>query len=203
MQPGECTPRWARYWMTRKRRSWRVARAVRRTRQDFSAEREALGSALREINLARRAAGDERADHLRQACLLLQIASSEERPPTEDAFEALLGHPSTRLAVYGSLAPGEQNHWVLSHLAGEWSRGSVRGVLHAEGWGACDGFPGMEWIPTAGEIPVLVFTSDDLTPHWARIDAFEGGDYRRILIPVDLDAGGLVVANIYELRREP
>ncbi|UCG89449.1 MAG: gamma-glutamylcyclotransferase [Gemmatimonadota bacterium] len=129
-------------------------------------------------------------------------ALAEESPLTEEAFEQLLDYPSTRLAVYGSLGPGEQNHWVLEDLVGEWSLGSVRGVLHARGWGASDGFPGMEWIPTAGEIPLLVFISHDLPRHWGRIDAFEGEDYRRILIPVDLATGALVVANIYEVRGE-
>ena len=174
-----------------------------RDRRDFNIERELLVVALSEINRARRAVGADQAGHLRRACTLLGADSGQDIPLAEEELDQRLDSPSTRLAVYGSLAPGEQNHWVLSDLTGAWSPGSVRGVLHAEGWGASEGFPGMEWIPTAGELPLLVFTSDDLPRHWTRIDAFEGGDYSRILIPVDLHTGDVVVANIYEVKREP
>jgi gamma-glutamylcyclotransferase (GGCT)/AIG2-like uncharacterized protein YtfP len=46
-----------------------------------------------------------------------------------------------RLAVYGSLAPGRENHWVLAGMSGAWQKGSVRGRLHPEGWGATEGYP--------------------------------------------------------------
>jgi gamma-glutamylcyclotransferase (GGCT)/AIG2-like uncharacterized protein YtfP len=180
-----------------------VAQTKRRGLRDANAERELLVGALNEINLARRAAGADQAGHLRRALTLLGADSGRDIPLAEEPLDQRLGYPSIRFAVYGSLAPGEQNHWVLSELTGAWSPGSVRGLLHAEGWGASEGFPGMEWIPTADRIRVLVFTSDDLPRHWARIDAFEGGDYRRILVPVDLDTGEVVVANIYEVKREP
>ena len=36
---------------------------------------------------------------------------------------------NTRLAVYGSLAPGECTHHVIAHLRGVWSAGVVRGIL--------------------------------------------------------------------------
>ena len=37
--------------------------------------------------------------------------------------------PEERLAVYGSLRPGERNAHVLASLAGEWTKGVVHGAL--------------------------------------------------------------------------
>ena len=45
-----------------------------------------------------------------------------------------------RLATYGTLGPGRPNHHHLADLGGRWLRGSVRGRLVAEGWGAAMGF---------------------------------------------------------------
>jgi gamma-glutamylcyclotransferase (GGCT)/AIG2-like uncharacterized protein YtfP len=101
-----------------------------------------------------------------------------------------------RLAVYGTLAPGECNHHQLTGLAGEWSKGTVRGDRDEHGWGMTHGFPGLRWNPQGGEWRVQVFESADLPSHWARLDEFEGSDYRRVLIPVEQD-GRLIVANIY------
>ncbi len=104
----------------------------------------------------------------------------------------------TRLAVYGSLAPGEANAWVLEPVDGEWLEGGrVRGRLHDRGWGAGKGYPGLEWDPGGEPVAVKVFVSPDLPDHWARIDAFEGEDYRRIVVPVEGLPGGGRPCNIY------
>ena len=47
-----------------------------------------------------------------------------------------------------------------------------------------------------------VFTSGDLPVHWDRLDAFEGVEYARVLIDVDL-AGKTVTAQLYALKPEP
>ena len=44
--------------------------------------------------------------------------------------------PEIRLATYGTLAPGRQNHGQLSDLPGRWLVGHVRGSLIEAGWGA-------------------------------------------------------------------
>jgi gamma-glutamylcyclotransferase (GGCT)/AIG2-like uncharacterized protein YtfP len=116
-------------------------------------------------------------------------------------LEALLNHPERRLAVYGSLAPGEVNHWVVADLPGTWETGTVHGTLEKVGWGDAIGFPGMTWVPRGDPIPVTLFTSAALPEHWRRIDEFEGADYRRILVPVVLSHREIVIANIYELRK--
>ena len=105
-----------------------------------------------------------------------------------------------RLAVYGSLAPGEVNHDVVAAISGVWRRGVVRGVLHSQGWGAARGFPGLVWDPEGPAVPVQVLASDGLVGHWNRLDAFEGADYRRALVPVTLDTGETVLAFIYLVR---
>jgi gamma-glutamylcyclotransferase (GGCT)/AIG2-like uncharacterized protein YtfP len=104
----------------------------------------------------------------------------------------------TRLAVYGTLAPGRPNHHQLDGLAGEWRSGRVRGRLYAEGWGAALGFPGLVLDPAGGEVEVQLFESPDLPQHWGRLDAFEGEGYRRRLAEVQT-ADGRVEAFIYVL----
>ena len=117
----------------------------------------------------------------------------------EDAFEA----PSTRLAVYGSLAPGESNAWVLEGLRGRWLDGTVRGRLYEEGWGSGMGYPGFRWSRAGDVVTVKVFESPDLRRHWRRIDDFEGPDYLRSLVPVARADQSVVVANIYQIRDSP
>jgi hypothetical protein len=56
---------------------------------------------------------------------------------------SLMGAPQTRLATYGTLAPGHENHGQLSDLSGRWLVGHVRGSLVEAGWGAKLGYPGM------------------------------------------------------------
>jgi gamma-glutamylcyclotransferase (GGCT)/AIG2-like uncharacterized protein YtfP len=129
----------------------------------------------------------------RRAGLLVPSTDAEQR--AESRFAA-----SRRLAIYGSLAPGEVNHHHLASLRGAWERGTVRGRRHERGWGAGKGFPGLELDPGGEEVPVQLFVSDDLPGAWARLDAFEGDDYRRVLVAVHREGAPIAVANIYELR---
>lgn len=57
------------------------------------------------------------------------------------------------------------------------------------------GYPAFR--PGNGAVPVSVLTSAALPAHWARLDEFEGADYRRILVPVTLATGAIVVAHLY------
>jgi len=103
-----------------------------------------------------------------------------------------------RLASYGTLAPGRVNHHQLDGLAGRWSSGYVRGTLAAVGWGADYGYPALTLDPTGPVVEVAIFESADLPSHWARLDAFEGPGYERVLTIVSTPAGD-VRACIYVL----
>jgi uncharacterized protein (TIGR00290 family) len=112
----------------------------------------------------------------------------------------------TRLATYGTLAPGRQNHGQLSELPGRWIVGHVRGELVEAGWGASLGYPGLILDPDAAPVEVSVFESGELPGHWDRLDAFEGDGYRRVAVDVATAEGALpasiyVVANPAELSR--
>jgi gamma-glutamylcyclotransferase (GGCT)/AIG2-like uncharacterized protein YtfP len=144
---------------------------------------------------------------------LIDLANQARRPSRDshamasatDAeawLERLFGH-SERLAVYGTLAPGRSNHHVLARYGGAWSRGRVRGDLVEAGWGAAAGYPALRCRAGGPWVPVHVLESAQLPGAWPDIDAFEGSEYRRILVPVYAehgDAPGLItVANLYEV----
>ncbi len=118
-----------------------------------------------------------------------------DAPPTGFAVEH-------RLAVYGSLAPGEANTHILEPLAGSWSPGTVRGTLHDAGWAAAIGYRAIRLDPQAPEIPVKLFTSSGLPGFWAELDAFEGETYERVITPVAA-RGEVVDAYIYRERERP
>jgi gamma-glutamylcyclotransferase (GGCT)/AIG2-like uncharacterized protein YtfP len=130
------------------------------------------------------------------------FGSASIRAETEildDAIETIFG-ASRRLAVYGSLAPGESNHHVLTNLTGEWFDGVVRGHLMDSGWGSDLGYPALRWDPNGDEVPAKLLVSADLPGHWERLDAFEGDHYRRDLVTVHHPGNETSIANIYVVR---
>lgn len=104
-----------------------------------------------------------------------------------------------RLFVYGTLAPGRVNAHVMADIPGRWEPASVTGTLLQEGWGAAVGFPGIVLDEHGPEVPGLLFSSDRLDAHWARLDEFEGEGYRRVLTTATLPDGSRVQAYIYSL----
>ena len=78
-----------------------------------------------------------------------------------------------------------------SGLTGRWSTGWVRGDLHEQGWGARQGFPGLVLNPEGESLTVDIFSSEDLPDHRARLDAFEGEGYRRVVTGVSTPDGEL------------
>lgn len=95
-----------------------------------------------------------------------------------------------RLAVYGTLAPGRVNHDQVAALRGKWA-GTVRGRLLEEGWGAQMGYPGLVLDANGAEVAVQVLESADLPENWARLDEFEGEEYRRATVEVTTERGQL------------
>jgi gamma-glutamylcyclotransferase (GGCT)/AIG2-like uncharacterized protein YtfP len=118
------------------------------------------------------------------------VKFSQDRTITfVDDIADLSEAPDTRLAVYGTLAPGRVNHHQISALAGIWQRGTVRGKLFSSGWGATLGFPGLILDPFGPSVEVDLFESRDLPDHWARLDEFEGTGYRRVVATVNTKEG--------------
>jgi gamma-glutamylcyclotransferase (GGCT)/AIG2-like uncharacterized protein YtfP len=95
------------------------------------------------------------------------------------------GAPDTRLALYGTLAPGRVNHHQISTLTGKWQRGTVKGKLFSSGCGAGSKFPGLILDPLGPSVDVDLFESVDLPEHWARLDEFEGSGYQRVITIVN------------------
>jgi gamma-glutamylcyclotransferase (GGCT)/AIG2-like uncharacterized protein YtfP len=97
----------------------------------------------------------------------------------------------TRLAIYGTLAPGRSNHGQLSELTGRWIKGAVRGRFVQSGWAAAMGFPALVLDASAPVVHLELFESPDLPMHWSRLDQFEGEGYQRVRVEVETDEGKL------------
>ena len=107
---------------------------------------------------------------------------------------------SSALAVYGTLRPGEPNHYVVRDIPGSWVDALVRGYLYEITWGPAEGYPGLTLADDGHLIPVSVLTSDELDQWLWRVDRFEGDGYHRRPTTV-FDVGGervLGQASIYE-----
>ena len=105
-----------------------------------------------------------------------------------------------RLFVYGTLAPGRPNAHVLAEVPGRWEPATVRGTLFLEVWGAAVGYPGIVLDELGGGVHGFIFSSEELSAHWARLDEFEGDGYERVVTSAKLGDGTVVKAHIYVLK---
>jgi gamma-glutamylcyclotransferase (GGCT)/AIG2-like uncharacterized protein YtfP len=104
-----------------------------------------------------------------------------------------------QLAVYGSLAPGRVNHHRLEALGNHWrSDVFTFGDLVQTGWGADLGFPAIRWNPRGERVAVQLLRSAQLPAAWEELDAFEGAEYVRILVPIFSGTQLITIANLYE-----
>jgi gamma-glutamylcyclotransferase (GGCT)/AIG2-like uncharacterized protein YtfP len=156
----------------------------------------------------------EEANAGRWRCGTLEEVGNADTPEDSQAerrLEELFG-TGRRLAIYGTLAPGQPNHHVVTPLGGGWTEGLVEGELFSAGWGASLGYPGLR--PRAGgeSVVVHVLNADSLADAWPDLDGFEGPGYRRILVPVfdaETDSGRAderrlcTVANLYSPIEAP
>lgn len=106
--------------------------------------------------------------------------------------ERLFDNPDTRLAVYGTLRPGEENYHLIEQLGGSWRSGIVTG--HIEPYTRYKRF--VVGAPEPVAIPVEILTCVGLPAGFKDLDEFEGPAYERLLYPV-IDAGEPVICNIY------
>jgi gamma-glutamylcyclotransferase (GGCT)/AIG2-like uncharacterized protein YtfP len=100
--------------------------------------------------------------------------------------------PETRLIVYGSLAPGETNHFLLTGLVGEWHPCQIRGHM-------CNyrGFKSFRYDHKGLKHPAWLLISLELPRVIAELDDFEGEEYERIIIPAQVD-DRWIMAQVYE-----
>jgi gamma-glutamylcyclotransferase (GGCT)/AIG2-like uncharacterized protein YtfP len=108
-------------------------------------------------------------------------------------IQALFAFPDRRLAAYGTLRPGQVNHHLVATLGGQWTNGELLGVLET-----VEGLPAFQWNPDGAVVPVGLFESDELPNAWPKLDALEGSDYQRILVPVRRTDATLALANVYD-----
>lgn len=107
------------------------------------------------------------------------------------------------LIIYGSLAPGEKNHHIISHIPGEWHRATIKGKIKDNGWSdnrsAYPEFNRVKDESEAETIHVQAFISKELHQYWTDIDEFEGTElYGRKPIDCVLENGQKTTAFIYE-----
>ncbi len=115
-------------------------------------------------------------------------------PLLELTFDIIFNYPSNRLAVYGTLAPGEPNNSILSKIINNPHNkfsGVVRGSTNVK-----NNLPFFNWRNEENETEVLVYESNLLTKEFTNLDRFEGKSYKRILVPIKVDSK-FVIANIY------
>ena len=137
--------------------------------------------------------------HIRE---LIAAANTARGGDAERRLETLFPISET-LAVYGTLAPGQPNHHLVSPLGGTWTRGLVEGELLPAGWGAGLGYPGLRPRIDGDLVAVQVLTAPSLVGAWPMLDEFEGDEYQRVLVPVfsaERDRHLLTVANLYAAR---
>ena len=109
-------------------------------------------------------------------------------------------YPEESLFVYGTLRRGGSNHFRMAG-ARFVAAGTVRGRIYQIDW-----FPGLVLNAAAGDVRGELFAANaDLI---ARLDAFEGGDYRRVRAMATMEGGESIdvwlwewLGNVDETRR--
>jgi hypothetical protein len=92
---------------------------------------------------------------------------------------------------FGAVVLDQSNHHMVAHMRGSWRPCLITGTLDKRG-----GYNVFQWQSEGQKVPALLFESDDLPAGWKALDEFEGDDYCRITIPVEVD-GRYTVANVY------
>jgi gamma-glutamylcyclotransferase (GGCT)/AIG2-like uncharacterized protein YtfP len=83
--------------------------------------------------------------------------------------------PSQKLAVYGTLSPGQQNYGMLRDLDGSWTPVRLNGLLDETG------LPTFSFSTQGSAVEAELLISAELAEHWSRLDEFEGSGYTRQL----------------------
>ena len=99
--------------------------------------------------------------------------------------------------MYGSLSPGEKNHWVIRGIDGEWVSGTVSGFEFEITWGPAEGYEGFLPDDNGNDVSVMVLRSDKLDKNWRTVDEFHGEGFVRQIVPITLGDETVIHAWIY------
>ncbi|WP_336166553.1 gamma-glutamylcyclotransferase family protein [Acinetobacter sp. 161(2023)] len=105
-----------------------------------------------------------------------------------------------QLFVYGTLCPNKANAHILEPIGGQWTKASVRGVIHILDWGPDKGLKALELDLKSDWIEGYLFRTEKLTENWQMLDDFEGFQYQRVIADVKLESGEMVKAWTYQLN---
>jgi len=105
-----------------------------------------------------------------------------------------------KLFIYGTLAPGESNHGVVENIPGHWEAARIKGTLFKQGWGTDLKAPAVIPSENGEDVNGYLFSSKQLSEHWAMLDEFEGSEYKRVLVQATKDSGETVEAFVYALN---
>jgi gamma-glutamylcyclotransferase (GGCT)/AIG2-like uncharacterized protein YtfP len=106
-------------------------------------------------------------------------------------LKLLFDKPDNKLIVYGTLAPGMPNHYMIADLKGNWKKCSVNAAIKE-----IDGLQVLSWDISKPEIGAQLFISTFLPSRWGILDQYEGSLYKRRLAPASTEEGALI-ANVY------
>lgn len=107
-----------------------------------------------------------------------------------------------KLFVYGTLKPGESMDHLLNSIDGSWEKGSVRGEFSEANEIPGFPYPGVVLDDEGDSVDGYLFTSENLSDHWERLDRYEGRSYRRVITEITLEDGSTSDAYIYELKKD-
>ena len=159
--------------------------------EDLSRAMNLIGNA---VNRRRQKSGSLPDERISRETQTDQSDSANVVNELNEFFDQIFELPFQRLAVYGSLRPGESNAGQMAGIVGQWLDGVAQGIVTQPGE-----YLEFTWLPGGGPVPVKVLVAPGLREHFPRLAEFEGPDYRRSLVPVEID-GVIQVCNIYEGR---
>lgn len=119
----------------------------------------------------------------------LKVRLESGETVTAQVYQTVL-HEGIAFATYGTLAPGEVNHWVVRRIPGVWLSADVRGYRYELTWGPAEGYPGLTLSGDGHRVPVEVLVSTELERYWAELDRFEGPGYVRRGVELFTRGGG-------------
>ncbi|ENX53108.1 MULTISPECIES: gamma-glutamylcyclotransferase family protein [Acinetobacter] len=105
-----------------------------------------------------------------------------------------------QLFVYGTLCPNRENAHILGGIGGDWQQASVHGTIHILDWGPDQGLPAMVLNEADPLVEGYLFSTEKLEQNWQMLDDFEGIQYQRVKVQVQLSDGSTRLAWTYVMK---